>query len=133
MVAITQFVVAGLMTVAVQALPQQAAYSSATSDAAPAATSAPASGDDFTNQGLLADLLTLPTAVRRFQRLLTTGSMKDIKLISGDDLAKVIVFPFQAKANATKAQNEKDKAVTAGGVTAAAVCYVHTSLYLYMH
>jgi hypothetical protein len=59
--------------------------------------------------------------------------MKDIKLVSGDDLAKVIVFPFQAKANATKAQNEKDKAVTAGGVTAAAVCYVHTSLYWYIH
>lgn len=120
MVAITQFIVAGLMTAAVQALPQQATYSSATSAPAPAST------DAFPNQGLLADLLTLPTAVRRFQRLLTEGSMKDIKLVTGDQLSKVVVFPFEAKANATKEENAKNNATTFGGVAVAAVCHSHT-------
>jgi hypothetical protein len=88
MVAITQFLVAGLMTVAVQALPQpQAAQPTASSAAAPAATKKAISAAE------LASLAAIP----RFQKLLTEGG-EGKTLLTGDDLKKQIVFPFSPPA-----------------------------------
>ncbi|KAJ8114640.1 hypothetical protein OPT61_g3520 [Boeremia exigua] len=83
----------------VQALPQSIP-SSTTTPAAPAATN---------NQAeLFRDLFTAPTAIKRFQRLLTQGST----LLTGDALRALTVFSFNnatpaagAKGGATKAAN----------------------------
>jgi hypothetical protein len=102
MVAITQFLVAGFMTVAVQALPQpQAAQSLASSAAAPAATK---------NADAKAVNLASLSAIPRFQALLTEGG-EGKKLLSGDDLKKQIVFPFTPPATPSAAK---------GGVAVAA-------------
>jgi hypothetical protein len=113
MVAITQVLVAGLMTIAVQALPQpQAAASSATTAAPPAATQDPKA----IAMQLFGKLFTAPTAVKRFQTLLTKDA-KGETLLTGDELKKQIVFPFTPKANTSTAK---------GGVAVAAVRYYCT-------
>jgi len=105
MVAITQFITAGLMTIAVQALPQpQAAQPTASSAAAPAA---PAATKAAINAADLASLAAVP----RFKKLLTEGG-EGVKLLSGDDLKKQVVFPFSPPA--------KTDATPKGGVTVAA-------------
>jgi hypothetical protein len=104
MVAITQILAAGLMTIsAVHALPQpQAAQPSATP------TPAPTLAED--NAALFRDLFTAPTAVKRFQRLLVQGG----SLLTGEALKKFTVFSFN---NATPAPGAK------GGATKAAVSF----------
>jgi hypothetical protein len=105
MVAITQALVAGLMTFgAVKALPQpQAAQPSASPSPAPPA--APPAADD--NVQLFRDLFSAPTAIKRFQRLLVKGET----LLTGDALKKLTVFSFN---NAVPAPN------ATGGATKAA-------------
>jgi hypothetical protein len=108
MVAITQFVAAGLMTVAVQALPQpQAAQPTASSVAAPAATK---------NADAKAVNLASLSAIPRFQALLTENG-EGKKLLTGDELKKQIVFPFTPPATPSAAK---------GGVAVAAVSAPHT-------
>jgi hypothetical protein len=82
MFAITKIIVASLAVGAVQALPQRlgARQASSASDIA-------------------ASLLTAPTAVQRFQRLLTQGEGDNIELKSADELRKVTVFPFKKNNN----------------------------------
>jgi hypothetical protein len=97
MIPTAQVVAAGLVAInAVHALPQ-AAQPSATLSPTPA----PANGDG----NLLLDLLTVPTALKRFQRLL----VQEGSLINGDALRKSTVFSFNgaapnpgAKGGATK-------------------------------
>jgi hypothetical protein len=99
MVAITQ-IVAGLMTVmAVQALPQPQA-------AQPSATPAPAAPAN--NADLFRDLFNAPTAIKRFQRLLTSGE----SLLTGEALRKLTVFDFNPAKPAAGAK---------GGATLSAV------------
>jgi hypothetical protein len=108
MVAITQSLVAAIMAFgAVQALPQQQAQ----------ATPQPAAPAAVDNTALFLDLLTAPTAVKRFQMLLVKGG----DLLKGTDLAKLVVFSFNG---ATPAADVK------GGVTKAAVCPSPFSSYL---
>jgi hypothetical protein len=106
MFTITKVIVAAIALGAVQALPQSQTYQpSAVSSAPPAPTSTP---------DIFDDLLTAPTAIKRFQRLLVDGAQK---LITGDALRKMIVFPFDP---ATPPPNG-----TTGGVTVAAVSHHH--------
>ncbi len=84
----------------VQALPQGIPSSSTTTSATPAPTNDQAE--------LFRDLLTAPTAIKRFQRLLTQGST----LLTGDALRALTVFSFNnavpapgAKGGATKSAN----------------------------
>lgn len=108
MVAITQFIVAGLMTAAVQALPQPQAGTLA--PPAPAASDKDAA--DQAKAKLFQTLLTVPTAVKRFQTLITQKVNGETKLLEGDDLKKQIVFPFTPPPVANQ---------TAGGAAVAAV------------
>ncbi|OAK94739.1 RmlC-like cupin [Phaeosphaeriaceae sp. SRC1lsM3a] len=107
MVAITQFIVAGLMTAAVQALPQPQAGTPA--PPAPAASDKDAA--DQAKAKLFQTLLTVPTAVKRFQTLITQKVNGETKLLEGDDLKKQIVFPFTPPPVANQ---------TAGGAAVAA-------------
>ncbi|KAF2819556.1 RmlC-like cupin [Ophiobolus disseminans] len=98
MVAFTQIVAAGLMTIAVNALPQQIPQASATP-----APSAPVSAED---------LITAPSAIKRFQRLLTSGEPMAKTLLTGEALRKLVVFDFNiakpaegAKGGAAQAAN----------------------------
>lgn len=84
----------------VQALPQSMPSSSTTTSAPPAPTNDQAE--------LFRDLFTAPTAIKRFQRLLTQGST----LLTGDALRALTVFSFNnavpapgAKGGATKSAN----------------------------
>lgn len=101
MVAFTQILGAWLMAIsAIHALPQPQAFQlSATATPTPAPAPANEYGD------LLHDLLTAPTAVKRFQRLLVQGG----SLLTGEALRKTTVFSFNgatanpgAKGGATK-------------------------------
>ncbi|KAF1916354.1 RmlC-like cupin domain-containing protein [Ampelomyces quisqualis] len=107
MVAITKFLIIGLMTVAVQALPQPQA-------AAPSTTMAPAPVATKDAKALAVEifskLFTAPTAVKRFQALLTKDAA-GMELLTGDELKKQTVFPFTPKVNSTTAK---------GGVTVSA-------------
>jgi len=102
MVTITKTLVAAIATFSVvQALPQAGQPSST---AAPSAAPTP---DPEQQAALFRDLFTAPTAVKRFQRLLTA---KGESLLSGDALKNLIVFNFNgakpaegAKGGATKA------------------------------
>lgn len=110
MVAITQFIVAGLLTAAVQALPQP----QAAAPAPPTAPAPPASDKDAADQKkaeLFEKLFTAPTAVKRIGTLLTQKVNGETKLLEGDDLKKQIVFPFSPP----PVQNQ-----TAGGAAVAA-------------
>jgi len=105
MVAITQVVVAALMGfTAVQALPQPQAAQPSTTPAAPAP---PAPTEDAAS--LYRDLLSAPTAMKRFQRLLTQGET----LLTGDALRKLVVFSFN---NATPAPNAKGGATKSANI-----------------
>ncbi|KAF2034798.1 RmlC-like cupin [Setomelanomma holmii] len=94
MIAIAQIVAAGLTAIsAVHALPPP--------QAAPSPNPAPTNGDSK----LLIDLLTAPTALKRFQRLL----VQDGSLFTGEELRKNTIFSFNgattnpgAKGGATK-------------------------------
>jgi hypothetical protein len=108
MFTITKVVAAALTFGVVRAIPQtQAAQLISVSSTPPAPSSTP----DIFN-----DLLTAPTAVKRFQRLLVDGAQK---LITGDALRKMIVFPFDP---ATAPPSG-----TTGGVAVAAVS-IHNAL-----
>jgi len=89
MYTITKVAIASLALGAVQALPQSQGYqsvpaASATSVAPPAATAS--------QDALFDDLFTAPTAIKRFQRLLTQGQT----LFTGDALRKMVVFTFDS-------------------------------------
>jgi hypothetical protein len=121
MVAITQFLVAGLMTVAVNALPQPQAP-------APSATIAPApvsTGDaKALAAALFSKLFTAPTAVKRFQALLTKDAA-GVELLTGEELKKQVVFPFTPRANSTAKGGQTVAAVSFGLRN---VCSIHTDL-----
>ena len=108
MSSITKIIVAALTLAAVQAAPQpydsKSASTSATVTVSSAAPSATASQDSF-----VSSLLTEPTAIKRFQKLLTQGKT----LLTGDALRKVIVFPFDS--------NTPPPAGSFGGVAVPAV------------
>jgi hypothetical protein len=105
MFTITKVVVAALALGAVQALPQSQATQS-TASASVTAPAVPAATEDQAQ--LFRDLFTAPTAVKRFQRLLTQGQT----LFTGETLRKLTVFSFN---NAVPAPGAK------GGATKAAV------------
>jgi hypothetical protein len=93
MVAITQFLVAGLMTVVVQALPQpQAPAPSATIAPAPVATK---DAKAFAVE-LFSKLFTAPTAVKRFQALLTKDAA-GVELLTGEELTAFWTFQAQRR------------------------------------
>lgn len=106
MVAITQFIAAGLLTVAVQALPQAGA------PAAPAPAATDKDAADQAKADLFQRLLTVPTAVKRFQTLITKKVDGQFQLLQGEELKKQIVFPFSPPPVANQ---------TAGGAAVAAV------------
>jgi hypothetical protein len=87
MVAITQILVAGLMTIAVQALPQAAKPSTAPTSAANTPTSTNSAASIIE---LARGLLTEPSALLRFKKLLTV----DGKLLAGNALKERTVFNF---------------------------------------
>lgn len=105
MFTITKVLVASLAAFsAVQALPQpQAAQPSST----PAPAPAPAPAED--PAALFRDLFSAPTAIKRFQRLLTSGET----LFTGEALKKMTVFSFN---NATPAPNAKGGAAKAANI-----------------
>lgn len=120
---ITKIIIAALTLGAVQAAPQPynnraasttSATATVTSVAPPAATS--------NTDSLFNDLFDAPTAIKRFQRLLTQGKV----LFTGDALRKVIVFPFDS--------NTPPPAGAKGGVAVSAVStrnlktLVHTNI-----
>jgi len=99
----TKVIVAALVLGAVQALPQPQASQPSASATIPVA---PAPTEDQSQ--LFRDLFTAPTAIKRFQRLLTQGQT----LFTGETLRKLTVFSFNgavpapgAKGGATKAAN----------------------------
>jgi len=90
MFTITNIVVASLALGAVQALPQHIHARQDNATSTPAAPAAPVSTPDIFD-----DLLTAPTAIKRFQRLLTVGEGPEgPELLKGDDLRKATVFTF---------------------------------------
>ncbi|CAI9637807.1 spherulin-1b precursor [Alternaria burnsii] len=90
MFTITKVIVASLALGAVQALPQRlGARQDMVASASSAAPAAPSSTPDIFD-----DLLTAPTAIKRFQRLLTTGPSNDAELLTGDALRNATVFTF---------------------------------------
>ncbi|KAL1595050.1 hypothetical protein SLS60_009736 [Paraconiothyrium brasiliense] len=112
MLTITKTLVAAIAVSAVQALPQAASTFAtvATPSSAVATPSAAApSPDPEVQAALFRDLFSAPTAIKRFQRLLTA---KGQELLSGDALRNLIVFNFNgatpakgALGGATKAAN----------------------------
>ncbi|KAK7184629.1 hypothetical protein DPSP01_000355 [Paraphaeosphaeria sporulosa] len=111
MVTVTKTLVAAIAVSAAQARPQ-AATTLATTATPSSAVSTPAiaapSPDPEAQAALFRDLFTAPSAIKRFQRLLT---MKGQELLSGDALRNMIVFDFN---NATPAKG------ALGGATKAA-------------
>jgi hypothetical protein len=112
MFTITKIFVASLALGAVQALPQrlgarQDMIASSTSAAPAAPSSTPV---DF------GGLLTAPTAIKRFQQLLTQGEGDDRELINAKDLRKMTVFTFDNKTVPPKN--------SLGGVAVAAVSLI---------
>ncbi|EMD95018.1 hypothetical protein COCC4DRAFT_147188 [Bipolaris maydis ATCC 48331] len=84
----TKIVVAALTLGAVQALPQAQGFPTvnATATTTTVAPPAPTANQD----ALFDDLFTAPTAIKRFQRLLTQGQT----LFTGEALRKLVVFTF---------------------------------------
>lgn len=96
MISITKFIVVAIATFgSVQALPQ-------------GLTPAPPAPTDDKAQ-LFRDLFTAPTAIKRFQRLLTQGET----LLTGSALQKLTVFSFN---NATPAPNAKGGATLSANI-----------------
>ena len=109
MFTITNIDVASLALGAVQALPQHIHARQDNATSTPAAPAAPASTPDIFD-----DLLTAPTAIKRFQRLLTVGEGPEgPELLKGDDLRKATVFTFD--------RNMAPPPGAEGGVAVAAV------------
>ncbi|KAF2688040.1 RmlC-like cupin [Lentithecium fluviatile CBS 122367] len=114
MVTITKTLIAGLAFGAVNAYPQAASPSTAvaytTTPASTPTATPPAPADDAEKKAaLFRDLFTAPTAIKRFQRLLTA---KGESLLSGETLRSLTVFNFNgakpaegAEGGATKAAN----------------------------
>lgn len=103
MVTFTKALIAGIVIGAVQAVPQPNPSSTSTITAPTAA----ATPDPEQQAALFRDLFTAPTAIKRFQRLLTA---KGESLLSGQTLKSLTVFNFNgakpnegAKGGATKA------------------------------
>src|SRR5690242_18467122 len=94
---------------AIIALAALAALSAVSAAPAPQATPAPAPAAPAPQADLFRDLLTAPTVVQRFKRLLVQGE----ELLSGEALRKLTVFDFNGATPAAGAQ---------GGATKAAVC-----------
>ena len=109
MLTITNIIVAALSLGTVQALPQAKASQSAPSTYATATSAAPPAATPIDDQAqLFRDLSTAPTAIKRFQRLLTNGGQA---LFTGDALRKMVVFPFDS--GAPTANSPKNGALVA--------------------
>ena len=109
MLTITNIVVAALALGAVQALPQAKPSQSASDAYATTTSAAPPAATPTDNQAqLFRDLFTAPTAIKRFQRLLTNGGQT---LFTGDALRKMVVFPFDS--GAPTANSPKNGALVA--------------------
>jgi hypothetical protein len=89
MFTVTKVVVAALTLGAVQALPQSQGYPTPSVTTASASSVSPPAATSSLDL-LFDDLFTAPTAIKRFQRLLTQGQT----LFTGDVLRKLIVFTF---------------------------------------
>jgi hypothetical protein len=98
MVTRAQIFVAGLLTVAVQGLPQPQV-------AQPSALPTPGLSAE-NNAQLFSDLFTAPTAIKRFQKLLVDGET----LLTGDRLKQLIVFDFNGASSAAGAKGGKTSA-----------------------
>ena len=107
MVAISKSVIAAIAVSAVQAYPQPTVTGFDT-PVLRTGTAAP-TPDPEAQKALFLDLFTAPTAIKRFQRLLTA---KGQSLLSGDALRSLIVFDFNGAKPAKGAL---------GGATKAAV------------
>ncbi|KAF2007681.1 RmlC-like cupin [Amniculicola lignicola CBS 123094] len=107
---ITKIFIAGLAAISsVHALPKGHAASSVTPAATPAPSASPPAAPPVDNTALIKDLLTAPSAIKRYQRLLTVGGQT---LLPAEELKKVVVFDFNgakpapnAKGGAAKAAN----------------------------
>ncbi|KAF2195518.1 spherulin-1B precursor [Zopfia rhizophila CBS 207.26] len=106
---ITKVLIGALAAVgSAQAYPQQSSgFATSVIPSATATGATPAPTQD--NSALLRDLFTAPTAIKRFQRLLTAAGEK---LLSAEELKKLVVFDFNnaqpnpgAKGGATKSAN----------------------------
>jgi hypothetical protein len=114
MVTITKTLVAAIAVTSVSALPQASstlATMATSSSAIVTPLAAAASPDPEVQAALFRDLFSAPTAIKRFQRLLTA---KGQELLSGDALRNLIVFNFNG---ATPAKG------ALGGATKAAVSF----------
>jgi hypothetical protein len=105
MVAITNTLIAALAFGAVNAYPQSASSSATVATTTPAATPAPAPPATSEEEkkkaaDLFRDLLTAPTAVKRFQRLLTAQGES---LLPADVLQNLTVFNFNGAKPAVNA------------------------------
>ena len=109
MVAISKSILAAIAVSAVQAHPQPTLTTVATPSPANATASVAPTPDPEVQKALFLDLFTAPTAIKRFQRLLTA---KGQSLLSGDALRSLIVFDFNGAKPAKGAL---------GGATKAAV------------
>lgn len=112
MVSFTTTIVAAVAFSAVKALPQ-ATFTTSTSPTTATAPATPSaavpSPDPEVQAALFRDLFSAPTAIKRFQRLLTA---KGQSLLSGDALKNLVVFNFNGAIPAKGAM---------GGATKAAV------------
>ena len=91
---ITKVLVAALAFGAAQALPNPVQPSQSNSSVAVASSSstvAPAAATPVDNTALIIELETAPTAIKRFQKLLTAAGQK---LLSVAELQKIVVFDF---------------------------------------
>jgi len=91
---ITKVLVAALAFGAAQALPNPVQPSQLTSSVAVASstsTVAPPAATPVDNTALIIELETAPTAIKRFQKLLTAAGQK---LLSAAELQKIVVFDF---------------------------------------
>lgn len=103
---ITKILIGALATLsAVQALPQQEYKpSTTTTTVVPTAT---ANSTAPANDALIAQLMTLPTAIKRFQKLLTSAGER---LLSPEEVRKQTVFNFNGAPRAPKAKGGATKA-----------------------
>ncbi|CAA9956964.1 Spherulin-1B [Pyrenophora teres f. maculata] len=112
MLTIANIVVAALALGTVQALPQAKASHSVSDANATTTSSAPPAATSSNDQAqLFRDLFTAPTAIKRFQRLLTNGGQT---LFTGDALRKMVVFPFDS--GAPSANSPKNGALVAANI-----------------
>lgn len=95
----------------VHALPQ-APYPTSDAVAIPTSTATPPTPPPANNDDLIAQLLTKPTAIKRFKQLLTDGE----KLLGEEEIKQQTVFDFN---------NAQPNPGAKGGATKSAVSFIH--------